>query len=111
MLCFGSPTTKRLPGGAPSARRRTISELERVGVLELVDQEVADPALEVLPDVRTVAHEVPRPEEQVEEIEAPRPRLRAVVGGDEARGPAGEAGDQVVARHRRARPRPARGAR
>ena len=93
----------RVADDEEAPRRRALREaqdhleLERVGVLELVDQEVPDPALEVPPHVRPVTHEVSRPQEQVEEVEAARPLLGEVVGGGEARRPAGEAGDQVVA--------------
>ena len=53
--------------------------LQRVGVLELVHEQVAEAPLEVAPYLGVVAHEVARLDEQVEEVHGTGPPLAVVV--------------------------------
>ena len=78
MLCFGSPTTNSLPGTSGMSRQsvgsgvvgigRQVEDdlgLERVGVLELVDEDPLIPLLGASAHLRVVAQQVARPGEQV----------------------------------------------
>jgi hypothetical protein len=67
--------------------------LQRVGVLELVDEEVAEALLEPRPHLRVVAHQIARPQQQVEEVEATAATLALLV--------VGEHGEQLLAQQRR----------
>ena len=53
--------------------------LQRIGVLELVDEDVPEPVLEGASDGSAVAHEIARFEQQVEEIERAGSRLQVAV--------------------------------
>src|SRR5579885_1777413 len=56
--------------------------LERVRVLELVDEEVREAGLQLAADGGIVAHEVARAQQEVEEVEAAGARLERLVGCD-----------------------------
>ena len=56
--------------------------LQRIGVLEFVHQDEAEPALKLVADVRHVAHEVARADQQIEEIERPGAHLSLLVAID-----------------------------
>ena len=58
--------------------------LQRIGVLELVDEDLLEARLEAAPDLRVVAHEVARAEQQIEEVERAAPGLQLVVAIDGA---------------------------
>ena len=78
MICFGSPTTNSLPGtsgrSAPVLGQRRLGlggevegdlGLERVGVLELVDEDALVARLRAAAHGGMVAEQVARPDEQV----------------------------------------------
>jgi hypothetical protein len=69
-----------LPGRGPDTRGLSLARviggeqekqfrLQRVGILELVDEEATESPLKVRADLLAVAHEVPRSQEQIQEIE------------------------------------------
>src|SRR5207253_1075472 len=53
--------------------------LQRVGVLELVDEDVREPALQLGTDRRVVADQVAGAEQQVDEVEAAGAALQGLV--------------------------------
>ena len=71
------PGRSRLVGGQPHQQLG----LQRIGVLELVDQQVAEAALEVVADVRVVAHQVAGPDQKVEEVHGAGALLPCLVAG------------------------------
>ena len=56
--------------------------LQGIGVLELIDEEMREAALQIPPDSIVIAHEITRFDEEVEEIEATGLRLQKLVVGD-----------------------------
>ena len=56
--------------------------LQRIGVLELVDEEHAKPLLESPPYARPVAHEIARLDQEIEKVERPRLALAPLVARD-----------------------------
>ena len=75
------------PGAVAGEEARDL-DLERVGVLELVDDQVAEAAAVPLAHARVVAQRVARHQEEVEEVEdAPLGLLPRVERGDAAQGP------------------------
>ena len=58
--------------------------LQRIGVLELVDEDVLEARLEAPADAGVVAHEIARAEQQIEEVERAGARLQLVVPIDRA---------------------------
>lgn len=69
--------------------------LEGVGILELVHQEVAEPALEVGANLGVVAQEVPGLDQEVVEAEHPPPLLLLAEAAKEPAEPSDEAGDDI----------------
>jgi hypothetical protein len=69
------------PGGVRIRRRQEQQELglERIGVLELVHEDVRQPPLQIGAHVRAVAHEVAGAQQEVEKIERRRARLQRLV--------------------------------
>ena len=83
---------RRGPDGAPVGLVRIVRReqqqdlgLQRIGVLELVDEQVREPLLERRAHVAAVAHDVARAHEQVEEVERADASLGVFVGGDDGR--------------------------
>ena len=75
------------PGAVPGEEARDL-DLERVGVLELVDDQVAEAAAVPLAHARVVAQRVARHQQEVEEVEdAPLGLLPRVQARDAAQGP------------------------
>jgi hypothetical protein len=66
------------PGPTPGQETRDL-DLEGIGVLELVDDEVAEALLEVLPHRRSVAQRVPGLDQEVQEVEDAALGLEAFV--------------------------------
>ena len=56
--------------------------LQRIGVLELVDEQVREAQLKRGAHLRVIAHEIARRHQQVEEVERAVPRLRRLVAID-----------------------------
>ena len=69
--------------------------LERIGVLELVDEDPLEARLESAPHLCVVAHEVARAEQQIEEVERAAASLQLVVAVDGAAQIALEQGGEV----------------
>ena len=67
--------------------------LERVGVLELVDEDALKSRLEIAAHLVNVAHEVPRAQQQIEEVERASAHLQLLISLDAAA--------QLVAQQRR----------
>src|SRR5262249_46615841 len=57
--------------------------LKRVGVLELVDEEMRDALLKLVTDRSVVQQEIARADEQIQEVELSRSRLEILVAADE----------------------------
>ena len=79
---------RRRPDPAPVPFRRIAGgeqqedlRLQRIGVLELVDEDAGEPALEVGADRVAVAHEVARLDEEVDEVEAAGVALQLAEAG------------------------------
>ena len=92
------PWTRAPPVGLAVVVGREQQEdlrLERIGVLELVDEDPLEARLESAPHLRVVAHEVARAEQQIEEVERPASRLQLVVAVDGAAEVALEQGGEV----------------
>ena len=58
--------------------------LQRIGVLELVDEDAREARLEAAPHAGVVAHQIARAEQQIEEVERAGARLELVVAVDRA---------------------------
>ena len=105
MDCLGSPTTKSLPGSSTTRRHASASgsalaeeeddlRLERIGVLELVDQEIAEAPLQQSSRVAIREEQVAQAAEEVGEVEAPQSELgRAGPARERVRDGDGEAGE------------------
>ena len=79
MAWFGSPTTQR--SGRPPRHASSRSELERVDVLELVDEQVAEPPALDLGEGRILVQLARALGQQVVEVEHPAVALLDHVGG------------------------------
>ena len=56
--------------------------LQRVGILEFVDEQMREPLLKRGPHLVMIAHQIARADQQIEEIERTEPRLRHFIAID-----------------------------
>ena len=90
MDCFGSPTTNSLPGHRPylqpvrfggvvGGQQQQDFGLQRVGILEFVDEKVAEAFLEIFPDKLLILNQISRANQQIDEIQLALAPLALVV--------------------------------
>ena len=73
------PCASRSRSGSSAAEEQEDLRLQRVGILELVDEDPLEAILKALADAAVVAHQVARDEQQVEKVERAALRLHLPV--------------------------------
>ena len=80
----GTTSARRVRGIVGGEQQEQLG-LQRIGILEFVDEEVREALLKRRAHGGVIANQIPRPQQQIEEVERAEPRLRGLVAIDRSR--------------------------